>query len=238
MNKKAKVAFLLGVGLIVSLGLFTYCLERFFNVGLSQNNLMSGLWDVLRNVLYSVIASFVFYYIMVYLPQERKKVKLLSAIHRKTVLIDDLVRDLFHKLRIRSHNRDYKEFNSELNEILIAINPDDTISIDDWEYENWHQYLYVLKEKLIDIIRSITVYHEFLEVGYLAELSILEIRLLDQITFDGYKKLAITNFTYAEITFSEIFIHNDILQKIKSAEALKYKDAIEAEGKTYRALYY
>ena len=145
----------------------------------------------------------------------------------KAVLINDLVSGLFFNLNLSGI--DFKNYN-ELNEALKRINPDLLIN----EYENFHIYLFYFKEKLVNIIKSLILFHDFLNENYLTELFILENKLLTQHTFDGYKKFEVRNLTYATITLQEIFYHNEIFQKLHEIEWKKNEKTMKKEGADYR----
>jgi len=58
------------------------------------------------------------------------------------------------------------------------------------------------------------------------------------VTFAGYKKLACTDLSYANLDLQEILIHNEHLQTITASEAAIYQKAFEGSGLAYRKKYY
>jgi hypothetical protein len=90
----------------------------------------------------------------------------------------------------------------------------------------------------MEIIQSITFYHEYENKEYFVELTLLEDKFFNSIVFGGHKQLAVQNFTYATIAMHEIYVHNHILQKINIAEYNKNEKMVKKEGKLYRQKFY
>jgi hypothetical protein len=102
------------------------------------------------------------------------------------------------------------------------------------EYVNWHEYLYFMKHRILEIIRSTTTYNEYISTDLLHELLLIENKLLCPIVFEGYKKLQPTSLSYAQISIQELFVHQKILQDLRELEFTKYDKKFEILGKEYR----
>lgn len=183
---------------------------------------------------YSLTASSLFYYVAVYLPKQAMKRKIFPSIYRRNLLIKEHFANLFYNLEIAANNNDYKNVAIEIDRKCKQINPDAPIE----NYANWHQYLYFFKSEVVDIIRSVTFYHEYLDKEYFTELTLLEDRFVDIFVFSGSKQLLVNNLSYANITLHELYVHNNILQKINASQFEKNKKMIEKEVKLYRKKYY
>jgi hypothetical protein len=185
---------------------------------------------VILGLAYSLTASSIFYYIAVYLPDVYLKRKFVSSMYRRTNLINDQVRDLFYYMGIDTNSGDYESVYKELEKRTREINPDHAIN----EYPDWYQYFSAFKADISDLIRSITVYHVYLDKDYLNELTLIEDQLASKINFGGYKQLAINNLSYASLGLHEIYVHNHILKQINQKLYERYKTLIDKEAKKYR----
>ena len=190
---------------------------------------------ITSKISYSIIAASIFYfisqYIPVYLPRHRRKIKILPYVHQQTLIIDYNANRLKSNLGIQQD--DFKK--SDLfRKALDNINVDKPIE----EFENWHQFLFHLKIQLLDVIRSLYFYNDYLSAEFMHELIIIEKQLMSPITFVGYKTLACTDLSYAEITLQEILVHNQHLQTLREIESKKYEKEIKADGDAYRQTYY
>ncbi|HVA97996.1 MAG TPA: hypothetical protein VNG53_03800 [Bacteroidia bacterium] len=200
------------------------CSETIFKLG-----------RISSNISYSIIAASVFYwisqYIPVYLPRQQKKTIILFNNYFRTNIINDLVCDLKDQLGIE--NDETIQNDVEFMKLVKEIIPTDPIA----EFKNWYQYLYQLKTQLIDTIRSMTLYNDYLSKEFLLELSLLEKELLARYTFDGHKTLE-GNLGYAKSNLQQILIHNKHLQELSAEEFKKYKRQFDEVGTKYRNLHY
>lgn len=180
------------------------------------------------NISYSIIASCVFYCIVVYIPHRKKRIELLLTFNRKIVLIDDIIKELVSNLKLTPDDcLKSKIFEQRLKEI------DTSLPIQ--EYENWYSYLFFFKQKLSDTIGSIIIFHEYLEENSVSELLMIQNRLLvGQLTFQGYNILLTKSLAPASIDLQEIIVHNNILQKYWGVEYKKNEKKIDKLGKQYR----
>jgi hypothetical protein len=189
---------------------------------------------IFSKISYSIIAASIFYlfaqYIPVYLPTKKKKIKIIYEVHFNTLMLDSLIKNLALNLDIQNEE-DYKNkdlFQSKLDQ----QHPDDAVD----SYKNWYEYLFVFKNRLLDIIKSISPFHEFLNIELLEELLIIEKQLYKPNIFDGTKSFI--ELSYAEIELQEIFVHNKHLQDLSFVEFKKYEKIFNKLGKEYRQKYY
>lgn len=150
---------------------------------------------------------------------------------RNTLTIDNIIGGL--KLNLGMQWTDVKDF-ANFEKQLEQINTDAPID----NFNNWYEYLAFIKFQLLDLIRGITFYNEYLGKDFFHELLIIEQRLTSPITFAGYKVLAISNLTYASLDLQELFIHNQHLQMLRQDEFNKNKKEIDEDGKVYREIFY
>jgi hypothetical protein len=201
----------------------------------SQTRFGYQIGIITSRISYSIVAASIFFllsvYLPVYLPRKKKKRKILFEIYQKTLIIDTLIQHLKFDLGIEEH-----EFTNVqiFREKLSRKNPDMPVGA----FANWHQYLYRLKTKLIDVVRSMSFYNEYLSEEFFDELLILERQLLSIYTFEGYKLIESNNLSYAEIDLQELMVHNRHIQQLRELEFKKYEKQFEADGAAYREKYY
>ena len=213
-----------------------------YELWLTNPNNPSCCWAVYRagviasRISYSFIAASIFYlvtqYLGIYVPKQRRKVKIvLPFIHRQVTMIDLMCETLKSHLNI--HGTDFKD-RDKFRKALRDVKVDKPIG----DFKNWHQYLYDMKIQILDITRGVYFYNEYLDEKFLHEIIIIESKLMSPITFVGYKTYACTNLSYAELDLQEILVHNYHLQTIREAEDKKYEKEFEEAGKEYRQTYY
>lgn len=190
---------------------------------------------ITSKISYSIIAASIFYfisqYIPVYLPKQRRKIRIIPFVYQQTLIIDYNIGMLESNLGIRKE--DFKK-NDYFKKTLYNIKVDEPIE----EFENWHQFLLHIKTELLGIIRTLYFYNDYLSTEFMHELIIIEKSLMSPVVFAGKKTLEITNLVYAETTLQEILIHNQHLQTLRETESKKYEKKINAAGNEYRQTYY
>lgn len=190
---------------------------------------------VTSKISYSIVAASIFYYLSVYLPiyipKQRKKRKVLFEVYQKTLIIDTLLQHLKFDLGITDN--EFMEVDL-FREKLGSIDPGQPFGT----FSNWYQYLFKLKNKLIDVVRSMVLYNDYLSEDFFHELLILERQLLSIYTFDGNKLLESGDLSYAEIDLQELMVHNKHIQQLRELEFKKYEKQFEADGAAYREKYY
>jgi len=203
---------------------FPSCCEFAYKLGLFTSRLS-----------YSIIAASIFYYfsqyIPVFLPKQERKIKILFNIYQRSLTIDFIVSEL--KFNMGINNNEFlivKDFDN----LIKTINPDKPIA----EFENWHQFLYHLKSRLLEVIRSIVIYNDYLSKDFLQELMIIERILFSPYTFVGYKTLSVQDLSYAKIDLHELLVHNKHLQELRESEFKKYEKLFNLDGAEYRKKYY
>jgi hypothetical protein len=195
----------------------------------SELSFKSGI--IFAKIGYSIVAASIFYfvsqYIGVYIPRERKKIIILPFVYAYGVKIDNILAGL--KLNLKYQGMDITDSN-KFRDAINKINTDSPID----NFENWYHYLYHIKTQIWNLTRGMIFHHEFLSREYLEELLTIEQRLASNITFVGYKVLAVSNLSYAEIDLQELLLHNQYLQKLREVEFKKYNQKFAERGKEYR----
>lgn len=186
-------------------------------------------------ICYSIAAASIFYlisqYLGIFVPKQRRKFKILPFIFQNALTIDSVIRKL--EINLGYEWGDIKD-SKKFKDAISRINTDNPVS----HFNNWYEYLSYVKFQLLDLIRGITFYNEHLNTEFLHELLIIEQRLMSPITFVGYKILAVSDLSYAEIDLQELIIHNAHLQTLRERESEKYKNEFEKDGELYRQTYY
>jgi hypothetical protein len=184
---------------------------------------------------YSIVAASIFYFISqylgVYTPRQKRRIKILSFVHRQSRIIDEVLGHL--KININYEWGDIKD-SVRFKEALTKIKVDDPID----NFIGWYPYLFYMKTQLLEVIRSISFYNEYLDKDFFHELLIIEQNLTSRFTFSGFKVLVNEDLSFADIDLQEILIHNQHLQEICKDERRKYKKRFDADGKQYRKTYY
>ena len=214
---------------------YIFLYEFVFTKSPSSSDMVFKFGLIFKQIFYSIAAASIFYFVTqyfgIFIPREQKKIKILPIVYRHALDIDVILSGLKINLGVESSNaKDFENFRKAIN----SINTDNPVD----NFENWYQYLFFIKSQLLDLIRAITFYHDFLSKEFFQELLIIEQRLMSPITFVGYKVLAVSNLSYAELDLQEIIIHNQHLQQLRETEFKKYKKEFDADGKTYRQTYY
>jgi len=215
--------------------LFIFLYELWFTKIPSHSDTLYKLGIIFSRIGYSIVSASIFYfvsqYIGTFIPREQKKIKILPMIHRNALSIDNEIRLL--KINLDYENEDSKNIDN-LRQALNSINPNSSID----RFENWYQYLFNLKLQLLDLIRSMTFYNDYLSRDFFQELIIIEQRLMSPITFAGSVILNVSNLSFADIDLQELMIHNDHLQLLRKEEFKKYEKAFEKDGNVYRKVFY
>lgn len=190
---------------------------------------------ITSKVSYSILAACIFYfisiYLPVYLPKQKRKRKILFNVFQKTLIIQSFVGSLKLNLGIQG---DEFEKHEQFRKLLESINPDKPVD----RFESWFSYLYHLRTRLTDIIRSMTIYNDYLSEPFLHELVIMEERLLSPHAFEDARTLGSYGLDYAQIALQEILVHTKILEELRTEEFKKYEKRFEKDGAVYRKKYY
>ena len=176
------------------------------------------IFIILSKIAYSIVAAFIFYiisqYIPVQIPRRQKKIKILAYVYNKASIINVLVFNLKRKLKYsfdieNENNIDY------LVGLLKKIKPDGRIE----EFENWHQYFLHFKTQMLEEIRSMFFYNEYLNKELLFELINIETLLsFPSSTFAGYKKPNLPDMTYAKDDLYVLFKYTNNLLEFSRKE--------------------
>lgn len=190
---------------------------------------------IASHIFYSILATSIFYfvsqYIPVYLPRQRKKIKILYNVYQKTIIINAIIGDLKHYLGVSGN--DFQK-SKDFGKLLQNIDPDKPVK----QFQTWHVYLWHLRNKLLSILGTITIYNDYLSKDFLQELIIFEKQLLSPNTFEGFKTIDVSDLSYAELTLQELLVHNKHLQELREKEFKKYEKQFEEDGVRYRETFY
>lgn len=197
----------------------------------SKYEIYYKLGNILLKLCYSTLASSIFYlvtqYIGIFLPKFQKKIKIFPLIKSKTTKIDICIQSLFNTIGLSMIN--IKDFES-LDNHLKKINTDSSVGI----YENWYIYLENIKNEILENIKTLIIYHEYLNDDIFIELNLLDAQFKEPFIFDGYKIYATSNLSYASIVIQEIILHNQILQDLVNKEFQVMNKYIDENIKDYR----
>lgn len=176
------------------------------------------------------MATSIFYFISqyfpIYLPREKKKMRVLFTVYHKILILNTLIEILKHNLSFRG------DIFNESNKFKIAIqkiNPDQPVA----SFHNWYSYLGDLKQKLMDIVNSIIIYNEYINHEILQEITLIEQHLYTPHAFDDHKTLQSNDLSYAQFPIVEILVHTHILSELNEKEYKKNEQTFLAEAKVY-----
>lgn len=210
-------------------------LYEFWLSGIAGSATAIKLGVIISKVCYSILAACIFYcisiYLPVYLPKQARKRKILFTVYQKILIIQSFVSNLKLNLNIEDDEFENPE---RFRKLLESISPDKPID----RFESWFSYLYHLRNRLIDIIRSITIYNDYLSEPFLHELVILEERLLSPHAFEGTRTLGSAGLDYALLPLQELLVHTKILDELRTDEFRKYEEDFKKDGVAYRKRYY
>ena len=164
--------------------------------------------DILLNVAYSIIAACFFYIVSVFIPRRRKEVKVIFNIVLKTKTINDIIGILKHNLGIK---QDIDFTNKEnYDRITGVIITDHDIN----GFANWYQYLYYVRTEVTEIIRSITLYNDYLSDDYLHAIIYLENELFNPYVFVPFKFLTPNDFTLEKFPIRQVLFYDKKLKEL------------------------
>lgn len=224
---------LITFGCLIPSFIYILLYELVFTTIPSPSETIYKLGIIISKVAYSIMASSIFYYISQYiplhLPKQKRKIKILLNVYHRTYLIDNIIKELQEELKISSE--DFKSHG--FRTLLANINTQNSVG----SFENWYSYLLYIKTQLLEIIQSIIIHQEYLSIEFTQELIIIEKQLLEPNVFSGQNILsAFKGLEYAEIQIQEIYLHNQILQKLNINEFKKYEMELWKVGKEYRRI--
>lgn len=209
---------------------FIFAYEFYFtNIYCSLVSYKAGL--IFSKLCYSYLAASIFYilsqYIPILRPKRKKKEIILHQIYLQIETIDVMIKNLQSNLQI--DNADFYE-QDDIHSKLQNIDTKLTVN----GFPNWYEYLKNFKNDIMDLIRSITPYNEFVSNELITEIMIIERNILKSPAFSGYEVLLTTSLDFAVIEIQEILIHNNILKSIAETEFQGYTEIFAANGKKYR----
>lgn len=159
--------------------------------------------------------------------QQGKDEHLIALVIAKARLIGAIIDDLRSKLGFSK--LDTLDFH-KMDEILALVNASEPIL----EFNNWYMYLNSFKEKLLVNIKAIKEHKDLISKSYLLELLLIENQLHQEDIFGGYKKYTTSGLSHASLSFQEIFVHNQLLQKFNQRLDDLHRNSIRNAEDDYR----
>lgn len=190
---------------------------------------------ITSRLFYSIIAASIFYYlsqyIPVFLPKEERRVKILFNIYQRVIIIDAIISEFKNNLNI--NNIDFTNTKT-LDNVLKTIILTEPVA----EFENWYLYLFHLKSRLLEVIRSIIAYNDYVSNDLLHELLKIEEIMFSPYTFVGYMALSSKDLSSARSDIYGVLVHNKQLQNLKVLEFKEYEKIFNLDEAEYKKKYY
>lgn len=159
LRKEIKFLFLLSVFSILIIE---------FDLGLkTDNHILNDIGKIWLKLCYSYFSAFIFYYLVVYLPKERKRNSTYRYLNNKLFSIDEIVKyiiiTIFKEIdpTISNLNNDIKKVN--IVEICKQINPNNPINIklvEDGEFNNHYEFFNFQTNKIKLLISELLILND------------------------------------------------------------------------------
>jgi hypothetical protein len=140
---------------------------------------------------YSYLSAFIFYYLIVYSPRERKRVRtyryLYNKIHAIYELKDDLLLAFFREINPEIKDYPHKIEYSDIKEICKQINPKLPITLNVTEFatfKNHYEFINFKTRKIKTLISELIILNEILDENILHGLTNINDAITNHLTFD------------------------------------------------------
>lgn len=183
LRKEIKFLFLLSVLSILIIE---------FDLGLkTDNHFLNDIGKIWLKLCYSYFSAFIFYYLVVYLPKERKRNSTYRYLYNKLFSIDEIVNyiiiTIFKEIdpTISNLNNDIKKVN--IVEICKQINPNNPINIDlieFSEFNNHYEFFNFQTNKIKLLISELLILNDILDENTLRSLTNLNDNITTSFSFD------------------------------------------------------
>ena len=173
---------------------------------------------------YSYFSAFVFYYLVVYAPRERKRLKGFRYVGNKVKTIGRLVDNIIRTL-IMTKNYNFDEVVEitfeNLNIRCKEINPHLPLLTIDGTYTNYYYFLSFQTSKINNFVRELIILNDVIDEDLFYGLTNINDKITLHLTFDYIPN----NQTFGIVTFSlwELYEEKEeMLKKFKNSYEKKY----------------
>lgn len=140
---------------------------------------------------YSYFSAFIFYYIIVYTPRERKRIKSYRYLTNKLYAIDDVVENIiisiYRVIEPQTTNLDAEISKEDIKKICKQINPQLPITINLIKfttYKNHYEFLNFQTNKIKLLISELIILNEILDENVFQGLTNINDLITNFLTFD------------------------------------------------------
>jgi len=177
-NRISTVKRGIGILFLFALG-YILAYEFFLKHKDAPNQFYEDFGEVARRISYAYFSAFVFYFLIIHLPKEKRKAKLyLLLVNKKNSLIIEVQHLLSEIAKATSMNLDSTKLTRTiLQEALFKINPHtSTYVIWDWNGNttDWNQYLFWKGKRIRKIVNETMVHNDSIDSEYLEYLSYID----------------------------------------------------------------
>ncbi len=196
-----------------------FFIELFSSYNSTNSNLQNNLWQIYLKICYSFTSATIFYFIVVHIPKERRKVKLYRYIKNKSAAIHLEVRSLIQTVnQVAGTSLNTESSLEDFEDALIKIVPKQKVTsmVDSGMlFNDWYEYLDFRGNKIKNNIRELLQLNESIDAEFLLYLTFID----DEVS---------KNFIFYKIKFDNtdlVFWASPINHIVKyTNEMLKVKD--------------
>jgi hypothetical protein len=158
-------------------------IEFIFSNTPAKHKWQSEFGQVYLKFCYSYCSAFIFYYIVIYTPRERRKINLWIVLNNKTKYIDREIGYLFDEISkassVKIDLQNPKEVTEDImKEALGKIKPFHPLTVNEMgfvkSYANWYDYLYNKRDTIRRYILEIAIHADIVDAELLGYLTIIE----------------------------------------------------------------
>lgn len=181
-----------GIRLLLILSIISIIsIEFFLNKTYPLYQFQYDFGVIYLKLCYSYLSAFIFYYLVVYSPKERKRVRihryLNNKIHAIYTLKDDILLTFFREINPEIKNFPYKLEYTDIKEICKQINPKLPITLNDTEFatfKNHYEFINFKTKKIKILISELIILNEILDENILHGLTNINDAITNFLTFD------------------------------------------------------
>ena len=206
----------------------------------ATNYFCESIGNIYLKLCYSYCSAFIFYFIVVYLPKEKKKISLWVLLNNKTgyisrelaLIIRQINQSTSCKLKEDVKNITRQEFELALKPIN-ALQPFIVKAMGyETHYKNWYEYLYSKRETIRKYIAEIAVHSENVDSEFLSYLTNIDNGFQlnihanamggSDISYMGFFfEVFVVNEQLMSLRFNNIYRQYNLEQKIRFQRARK-----------------
>lgn len=199
-------------------------IELLLNKINAYNQIQHDLGIIYLKLCYSYFSAFVFYYLVVYAPRERRRLKGYRYVSNKVKTIGRLIDNLIRILVITKNNNFDKVVKITFEDLNIRckeINPHLPLLTVDGTYTNYYEFLSLQTNKINNFVRELIILNDVIDEDLFCGLTNINDKITLHLTYDYIPN----NQTFEIVTFPlwELYEEKEeMLKKFKNVYKKKY----------------